>query len=97
VKKPEKDDPVIFSCARGRRSLEETILTSEIYFLKLSLKGSRQPESRGVRNVSICPNMSRTAAIDVLFSIILLLSLILCISVSAPVKQTPYFLVADYL
>ncbi len=33
------------------------------------LKGSQQPESRGVRNVSICPNFSRTAAIDVLFSI----------------------------
>ncbi len=32
-------------------------------------KGSRQPESRGVRNVSICPNLSRTAGIDVLFSI----------------------------
>ncbi len=29
---------------------------------------SRQTESRGVRNVSICPNFSRTAAIDVLFS-----------------------------
>ncbi len=34
-----------------------------------SLKGSRQPESRGVRNVSIFPILSRTAAIDVLFSI----------------------------
>jgi hypothetical protein len=33
------------------------------------LKGSRQPESRGVRNVSICPNLPLTAAIDVLFSI----------------------------
>ncbi len=33
------------------------------------LKGSRQPESRGVGNVSICPNFARTAAIDVLFSI----------------------------
>jgi hypothetical protein len=26
-------------------------------------------ESRGARNVSICPNLSRTAAINVLFSI----------------------------
>ena len=34
-----------------------------------TFKGSRQPESRGVRNVLICPNLSRTAAIDVLFSI----------------------------
>ncbi len=34
-----------------------------------NIKGSRQPESRGVRNVSIWPNLSGTAAIDVLFSI----------------------------
>ncbi len=34
-----------------------------------AIKGSRQPESRGVRNVSICPILSRTAAIDVLFSV----------------------------
>ncbi len=33
------------------------------------LKGSRKPESRGVGNVSICPNFARTAAVDVLFSI----------------------------
>ncbi len=33
------------------------------------VKGSRQPESRGVRNTSICPNLSRTAAINVLFAI----------------------------
>jgi hypothetical protein len=33
------------------------------------LKGSRQPESRGVENVSICPNFAQTAAIDVLFSL----------------------------
>jgi hypothetical protein len=33
------------------------------------LQGSRQPESRGVGNVSICPNFARTAAVDVLFSI----------------------------
>ncbi len=33
------------------------------------VKGSRQPESRGVKNVSIWPNLSGTAAIDVLFSI----------------------------
>jgi hypothetical protein len=32
------------------------------------LKGSRQPERRGVRNVSNDHNLSRTAAIDVLFS-----------------------------
>ncbi len=31
--------------------------------------GSRQRERRGVRNVSNGPNLSRTAAIDVLFSI----------------------------
>jgi hypothetical protein len=31
------------------------------------LKGSRQPERRGVRNVSNDHNLSRTAAIDVLF------------------------------
>jgi hypothetical protein len=37
--------------------------------MKKPLKGSRQSESRGGRNVSICPNLSRTAAIDVLFSI----------------------------
>jgi hypothetical protein len=49
------------------------------------LKGSRQPESRGVGNVSICPNFARTA---MFFSIqILLSSLILSISVSAQVKQ----------
>ena len=35
----------------------------------MKLKGSRQPESRGVGNVSNWPNLSRTAAIDVLFSI----------------------------
>ncbi len=33
------------------------------------LKCSRQRESRGVGNVSNCPNLSQTAAIDVLFSI----------------------------
>jgi hypothetical protein len=33
------------------------------------LKGSRQPERRGARNVSNDPNLSRTAAIEVLFSI----------------------------
>jgi hypothetical protein len=32
-------------------------------------KGSRQRESRGVGNVSNCPNLSRTVAIDVLFFI----------------------------
>jgi hypothetical protein len=32
------------------------------------LKGSRQPERKGVRNVSNDHNLSRTAAIDVLFS-----------------------------
>jgi hypothetical protein len=43
------------------------ILLVEIdFFLILYLKGSRQPESRGVRNVSIWPNLSGTAAIDVL-------------------------------
>ncbi len=35
----------------------------------LLIKGSRQPERRGVRNVSNDPNLSRTAAIDVLFII----------------------------
>jgi hypothetical protein len=42
-------------------------------FVSLTLgslfKGSRQPESRRVGNVSNWPNLSRTAAIDVLFSI----------------------------
>ncbi len=38
-------------------------------YIILFFKGSRQPESRGVRNVSICPNLSRTAAMDVFFSI----------------------------
>jgi hypothetical protein len=33
------------------------------------LKGSRQRERRGVGNVSNGPNLSRTVAIDVLFSI----------------------------
>jgi hypothetical protein len=33
------------------------------------LKGSRQPESRGVRNVSNCPNLVRTPAIEVRFSL----------------------------
>ncbi len=33
------------------------------------LKGSRQWESRGVRNVSNCPNLARTAAIEVRFSL----------------------------
>ncbi len=36
---------------------------------KLFIKGSRQQERRGVGNVSNGPNLSRTAAIDVLFSI----------------------------
>ncbi len=30
--------------------------------VRTCFKGSRQPESRGVRNVSICPDLSRTAA-----------------------------------
>ncbi len=33
------------------------------------VKGSQQWESRGARNVSICPNLARTAAIEVHFSI----------------------------
>ncbi len=33
------------------------------------LKGSQQWESRGVRNLSICPNLARTAAIEVRFSL----------------------------
>jgi hypothetical protein len=33
------------------------------------LKGSRQPERRGVRNVSNDPNLSQAAAINVLFFI----------------------------
>ncbi len=33
------------------------------------IKGSQQWESRGARNVSICPNLARTAAIEVRFSI----------------------------
>ncbi len=33
------------------------------------LKGSRQWESRGVRNVSFCSNLARTAAIEVRFSL----------------------------
>ena len=33
------------------------------------LKGSRQLENMGVSNVSICPNLAQTAAIDVRFSI----------------------------
>ncbi len=36
---------------------------------QLHLKGSRQLESRGVRNVSNCPNLPRTAAIEVRFSL----------------------------
>ncbi len=36
---------------------------------KKGLKGSRQWESRGVGNVPNCPNLARTAAIDVLLSI----------------------------
>ncbi len=35
----------------------------------ISIKGSRQWESRGVGNVSNCPNLARTAAIEVRFSI----------------------------
>ncbi len=37
--------------------------------VNLTIKGSRQPERRGVRNVSNDPNLARTAAIDVLFFI----------------------------
>ncbi len=37
--------------------------------VSLSIKGSRQPERRGIRNVSNDPNLARTAAIDVLFFI----------------------------
>ncbi len=33
------------------------------------VKGSRQWESRGIRNVSNCPNLARTAAIEVRFSL----------------------------
>jgi hypothetical protein len=33
------------------------------------LKGSRQRESRGLGNVSYCPNLSLTVAMDVIFSI----------------------------
>ena len=35
----------------------------------MRIKGSRQWESRGVRNVSFCPNLARTAAIEVRFSL----------------------------
>ncbi len=35
----------------------------------ISLKGSRQPESRGVWNMSYCPTLARTAAIEVRFSL----------------------------
>jgi hypothetical protein len=35
----------------------------------MSLKGSRQWESRGVWNVSNCPNLARTTAIEVRFSL----------------------------
>jgi hypothetical protein len=34
-----------------------------------ALKGSRQWESRGIWNVSNCPNLARTAAIEVRFSL----------------------------
>jgi hypothetical protein len=33
------------------------------------LKGSRQPESRGIWNMSNCPNLARTAVIEVRFSL----------------------------
>ncbi len=33
------------------------------------IKGSRQPESRGVWNMSNCPNLARTAVIEVRFSL----------------------------
>jgi hypothetical protein len=39
------------------------------WYLFFDLKGSRPPESRGVGNVSTCPNFARTVAINVLFSI----------------------------
>jgi hypothetical protein len=37
-------------------------------YLSAFLKGSRQPESRGAWNMSNCPNLARTAAIEVRFS-----------------------------
>jgi hypothetical protein len=37
--------------------------------LSPEVKGSRQPKSRGVRNVSNCPNLARTSAIQVRFSL----------------------------
>jgi hypothetical protein len=51
--------------------LDEKISLKLVFdvFIKNRIKGSRQSESRGVRNVSICPNLSRTSAIGVLFSI----------------------------
>ncbi len=45
--------------------VEVTSTPVEISFFK----GGRQRESREARNVSNCPNLPRTAAIDVLFSI----------------------------
>ncbi len=44
-------------------------LLNIISLISFHLKGSRQWEHRWVRNVSICPNLARTAAIEVRFSI----------------------------
>ncbi len=52
-----------------------------------SFKGSRQWESRRVWSVSICPNLARTAAIEVCFSLNFAVVFDFIYFVSAPVKQ----------
>ncbi len=54
------------------------------------IKGSRQWESRGVRNVSICPNLAQTAAIDVRFSINFAVVFDFIYFLFRPVKQNEY-------
>jgi hypothetical protein len=54
-----------FKFIRKYQLTGNAVIKSEFSFLK----GSREPESRGVWNMSNCPNLARTAAIEVRFSL----------------------------
>ncbi len=54
---------------KGKKTFQPFVQCCNYFLISQTFKGSRQWESMGVWNVSNCPNLAQTAAIEVRFSL----------------------------
>ena len=68
-----QENKTVYICTYLSKRVRPTTCSAALFGKNFAffnvLKGSRQWESRGVRNVSNCPNLARTAAFEVRFSL----------------------------